>query len=559
MKWWENKTVYQIYPKSFLDTDDDGIGNLRGIIDRLDYLKSLNIDLLWISPCYASPMADEGYDISDYYQINPLFGNMEDFDELLSETKKRDIGILMDLVVNHCSDEHFWFKEAIKDPDGKYGKYFYIEDFDGVHYPNNLRSVFGGRAWEVLPGHPDKVYLHTFHKKQPDLNWENQEVRKEIFTMIKWWLDKGLAGFRVDAINHIKKDLPFRDYEPDQSDGLVAISTMLDHARGLDELLYELRDECFVPYDAFTVGEVFGITKEKLEKNIGKNGYFSTIFDFSASHYGRNYEDQTKTLKVLSGEDYKKAEFQAMEDAKDIGTLSLVIENHDQPRAASHFIRKEDINETSKKLLAGIYFFAKGIPFIYQGQEIGMENLIFESRDELLDIDAKNMYDTIIRNGYSIKEALDTVSALSRDNARTPVQWNDKPNAGFSTVTPWQRVNPNYININVEEQETRKDSLLNFYRSMTALRKDLEYNETFAIGSFEPYLPEQENLIAYYRRHNNKTLLILANAQKEERVVEIADGEYQVLLNNYEDAQFNSDGVLLKGYQFLVCEVKAYD
>ncbi|MBR4471810.1 MAG: alpha-glucosidase [Erysipelotrichaceae bacterium] len=557
MKWWENKTVYQIYPKSFLDTDDDGIGNLRGIIDRLDYLKSLNIDLLWISPCYASPMADEGYDISDYYQINPLFGNMDDFDELLFEAKKRDIGILMDLVVNHCSDEHFWFKKAIEDPDGKYGKYFYIEDFDGVHYPNNLRSVFGGRAWEVLPGHPDKVYLHTFHKKQPDLNWENQEVRQEIFTMIKWWLDKGLAGFRVDAINHIKKDLPFRDYEPDQSDGLVAISTMLDHARGLDELLYELRDECFVPYDAFTVGEVFGITKEKMEKNIGKNGYFSTIFDFSASHYGRNYEDQTKTLKVLSGEDYKNAEFQAMEDAKDIGTLSLVIENHDQPRAASHFIRKEDICETSKKLLAGIYFFAKGIPFIYQGQEIGMENLIFESRDELLDIDAKNMYDTIIRNGYSIKEALDTVSALSRDNARTPVQWNDKPNAGFSNVAPWQRVNPNYININVEEQETRKDSLLNFYRSMTALRKDPEYNETFAIGSFEPYLSEQKNLIAYYRRHDDKTLLILANAQKEERNVEIPDGEYQVLLNNYEEAEFNSDGILLKGYQFLVCEVKA--
>ena len=271
-KWWHDKVAYQIYPKSFLDTNGDGIGDLRGIISKLDYLKDLGVDIIWLSPIFASPFADQGYDISDYYNIDPRFGTMEDMDELIKKAKERGMYILMDLVVNHCSDEHEWFKKACEDPNGKYGKYFYIEDVKDGKVPTNWRSYFGGSVWDKLPGHEDKYYMHVFHKKQPDLNGENEEVREEIYKMVKWWMDKGLGGFRIDAIINIKKALPLTSYEPDRDDGMCSTHVMLKHASGVGEFLTELRDRCFKPYDAFTVGEVFDAKEEELLDFISENG-----------------------------------------------------------------------------------------------------------------------------------------------------------------------------------------------------------------------------------------------------------------------------------------------
>ena len=275
-KWWQDKIAYQIYPKSFYDTNGDGIGDLPGIIEKLDYLKELGVDIVWLSPCYRSPLADQGYDISDYYDIDPRFGTMEDMDRLIAEAKKRDMYIVMDLVVNHCSDEHEWFKKACKDPYGKYGRFFYLRDKEDGKLPTNWRSYFGGPVWEDLPG-TNKQYLHVFHKKQPDLNWENPELREEVYKNINWWLDKGLGGFRIDAIINIKKALPMHDYEPDREDGLCSINKMLEEASGIGEFLGEMRDRTFKPHDAFSVGEVFNAKDEELPDFIGNNGYFSSV------------------------------------------------------------------------------------------------------------------------------------------------------------------------------------------------------------------------------------------------------------------------------------------
>ena len=385
-KWWHNKVAYQIYPKSFYDTNGDGIGDINGVIEKLDYLRDLGIDIIWLSPIYCSPLADQGYDISDYYDIDPRFGTLSDLDRLIAEGKKRGIGIVMDLVVNHCSDEHEWFKKACEDPDGEYGKFFYIEDYkDGDPLPCNWRSYFGGSVWEKLPGHDDKIYLHVFHKKQPDLNWENPKLRKEVYKMINWWLDKGIAGFRIDAIINIKKKLPFSDYPVDGDDGLSSIDNMLKEATGVGEFLNELADETFRKHDAFTVGEVFNEKDDELPLFIGSHGYFSTMFDFSAE----------STKEDISPENYKKAVFKAHERVDGIGFLSNIIENHDEPRGVSRFIPKEDLDDTSKKMLAGIYFLLPGLPFIYQGQEIGMENL--DKVNDINDLDDcanANIYET---------------------------------------------------------------------------------------------------------------------------------------------------------------------
>ena len=279
-KWWHDKVVYQIYPKSFYDSNGDGIGDIPGIISKLDYLKELGADILWLSPIYKSPLADQGYDIADYYAIDPRFGTMEDMDRLIAEAKKREMYILMDLVVNHCSDEHEWFQQAIKDPDGKYGNFFYIRDKKDDKAPCNWRSYFGGPVWEELPGHPDKQYLHVFHKKQPDLNWENPEVREEVYKNIRWWMEKGLGGFRIDAIINIKKDPSFPDYEPDGDDGLVSCWEMVEHVNGVGDYLEELKKHTFEKYDAFTVGEVFNMKGDELREFIGEDGHFSSIFDF---------------------------------------------------------------------------------------------------------------------------------------------------------------------------------------------------------------------------------------------------------------------------------------
>lgn len=555
-KWWHGKVAYQIYPKSFNDTTGNGVGDLRGIIEKLDYLKELGVDIIWLSPCYCSPFADQGYDISDYYNIDPVFGNMDDMDELLAEAKKRDMYILMDLVVNHCSDEHEWFKKAMADPDGEYGKYFYIEEGKDGKEPNNWRSYFGGSAWEKIPG-TNKYYLHLFHKKQPDLNWENKKVRDEIYTMINWWLEKGLAGFRIDAIINIKKALPIIDYcySPDREDGFVEPHRMLKDAIGVGDFLTELKNETFAKHDAFTVGEVFDEREEDIPLFIGDDGYFSSMFDFNETIFGKS-RNGWYDCKPITPDDYKRCCFETQEKIGDIGMISTIIENHDEPRGVSHYIPADELSETAKKFLGTMQFMLRGLPFIYQGQEIGMENVNFTSMEQIDDISTRDQYRVAIEAGISPEEAFASVKHYSRDNSRTPFQWDDSKNAGFTTGTPWLMVSPDYKRINAASQINDPNSLLSYYKKLTALRKNPEYSETVVYGKTVPYLPETNRLMAFERVSENQTLLVLGNFQTQPQTVKLPSKCKNVVLNNVENVDFVSDTeIKLEGYQALVIEI----
>ena len=551
-KWWHDKTAYQIYPKSFYDSNGDGIGDIPGIIGKLDYLKDLGVDIIWLSPCYQSPLADQGYDISDYYSIDPRFGTMEDMDRLIAEAKKRDMYILMDLVVNHCSDEHEWFRKACEDPDGKYGRYFYLRDKKEGELPTNWRSYFGGPVWEDLPG-TDKQYLHVFHKKQPDLNWENPEVREEVYKNMNWWLEKGLGGFRIDAIINIKKALPLHSYEPDREDGLCDIGAMLEEASGIGEFLGEMRDRTFRKYDAFAVGEVFNEKPGELPDFIGENGYFSSMFDFNEAIFGHS-EKGWYDASPITPDDYRNCCFAAQAKVGDIGFLSNIIENHDGPRGASHYIPQGDCCDESKKMLAALNFMLRGIPFIYQGQELGMENLPVTSIDQVDDISARNEYQVALEAGLAPEDAIKAISAQSRDNARTPMQWSDEENAGFTTGTPWLKVNPNYTAINAAAQTADGNSVYSFYKKLIALRKNPAYRETIVYGALEPLWQNRHNLMAYYRK-GNPTLLVVGNFQKEVQQIVLPAAYQNVLLNNYENIVEDNGTVTLQGYQVLILEL----
>jgi len=551
-KWWQDKVAYQIYPKSFYDSNGDGIGDIPGIISKLDYLKDLGIDIIWLSPCYSSPLADEGYDISDYYNIDPRFGTMDDMEQLIAEAKKRNMYILMDLVVNHCSDEHEWFKKACEDPEGKYGNFFYLRDKKDGELPTNWRSYFGGPVWEDLPG-TDKQYLHVFHKKQPDLNWENPEVREEVYKNINWWLDKGLGGFRIDAIINIKKALPFKNYESDREDGLCSIHSMLKEASGIGKFLGEMRDRTFKKYDAFSVGEVFNENPEEIPDFIGENGYFSSMFDFNETIFG-NSAKGWYDARPITPDDYKRCCFESQAKIGETGFLSNIIENHDEPRGVSRYIPEGECSVQSKKMLAALNFMLRGLPFIYQGQELGMENVPFSSIDEIDDISTLDEYQVALDAGLTPEDALRAVAKFSRDNARTPMQWSDADHAGFTTGTPWLKVNPNYTSINVKDQLDDPDSVRSFYKKLIALRKAPEFKETVVYGTLEPYLEEQHNLMAYYRKAD-KTLLVIGNYQKEAQEVKLPGTYRQVLLNNFPDLTEENNILKLHGYQVIILEM----
>ena len=508
-KWWHDKVAYQIYPKSFCDTNGDGIGDLRGIISKLDYLKELGVDIIWLSPIYKSPFVDQGYDISDYYAIAEEFGTMEEFDELLAEAKKRDMYLIMDLVVNHCSDKHEWFQKALADPDGPYADYFYFRKGKNGNPPSNYRSYFGGNCWEPVPG-SDKYYFHMFAKEQPDLNWENPKLREEIYRMINWWLDKGLAGFRIDAIINIKKDLAFPDMEPDGDDGLASCWRMVENVEGVDALLEDLKNHTFAKKDAFTVGEVFNIGVEDLPDFIGENGHFSTIFDFSA-HMLSDGEHGWYDAPPISFDAWKKAITDSQMRVQNVGVEANIIENHDEPRGVSRFLPDYAQNADGAKMLGTVSVLLRGIPFIYQGQEIGMQNARFNSVDEFDDISTKDQYRMAREAGLSDAEALAVCSAMSRDNARTPMQWKDAPQAGFTSGTPWLKVNDNYPVINVEKEEGQPDSVLHYYRKLIALRKSGEYRELFTYGKFEPAYENADHVMAYYRILQGRRVLVAAN------------------------------------------------
>lgn len=556
-KWWHEKVAYQIYPKSFLDTKGNGIGDLRGVINKLDYLKELGVDIIWLSPCYPSPLADQGYDIADYYDIDPRFGTMADMDELLVEAKKRNMYILMDLVINHCSDEHEWFKKAMTDLDSEYAKYFFIEDGVNGNPPNNWRSYFGGSAWERIEG-TDKYYLHLFHKKQPDLNWENPKLRDEIYKMINWWLDKGLAGFRVDAIMNISKALPFTSYNypPDREDGTVICAKMLEDAKNVDNYLHELRLHTFDKHDAFTVGEVFTDRTEDIPIFIGDDGHFSTMFDFNEVGFGKS-DKGWYAAKPITPDDYRNCCFETQARVNDLGYISTIIENHDLPRGASYFLQTCDINDDSKKLLGTMQLMMKGLPFIYQGQEIGMENCDFTGMEEIDDISSIGEYQNALDAGLSKEDAFNAVKKFSRDNARTPMQWDDSDNAGFTTGAPWLMVNPKYKKINVKSQIDDENSVLNYYRKLTALRKNEAYKDTIVYGEVVPYLENEHNLMAFYREGEKQTLLVLGNFEKEEKAVKLEKKCKANILSNMKNVEFVNDSTIkLSPYQCVILEVE---
>ena len=550
-KWWHGKTAYQIYPKSFYDTNGDGIGDLRGVIEKLNYLQELGVEIVWLSPCYCSPLADQGYDISDYYNIDPRFGTMADMEELIEKGRARGISIVMDLVVNHCSDEHEWFRKACTDPDGPFGQFFYIRDWhEGEKLPCNLRSYFGGPCWDLLPGHTDKIYFHAFHKKQPDLNWENPALRKEVYEMINWWLDKGLGGFRIDAIINIKKLLPFRDFPADRDDGLCRFKTMLAEAKGVNVFLAEMANETFHRYDAFSVGEVFDEKEEDLPLIIGDNGYFSSMFDFSEKLIGMDARGWY-AWKMPTAEEYKKAAFEAQAKSAGVGFYSNIIENHDEPRGVSHYLPEGENGDAAKKMLGGLNFMLRGLPFLYQGQEIGMENTVFTAVEQFDDINTIHEYRVALNAGLTPGEALAAVARVSRDNARTPFQWSSEENAGFSSGTPWLPVNPNYREINLASQRGRPDSVYEFYRQLTALRKSVEWAETVVYGETVPYLAEQKNLMAYFRK-GERTLLVAGNFQNEAQSMVLPTTVKEVLINNLNCFDADAGSLRLGPWQFVV-------
>lgn len=549
--WWKGKVAYQIYPKSFKDSNGDGVGDLKGITEKLDYLQDLGIDILWLSPIYKSPFIDQGYDISNYYAIDPIFGTMEDMEELIAEGKKRGISIIMDLVVNHCSSHHEWFQKALADPDGPYADYFYFIESDKE--PNNWESYFGGSVWEPVPG-TNKYYLHSFHKDQPDLNWQNPVLREEIYKMINWWLDKGIAGFRIDAIINIKKDLEWRSLPSDRDNGLVPVPESLVNAQPIEPFLRELKERTFAKYNAFTVGEVFNETDEELHFFIGKDGVFSSIFDFKQTMLGQEGKGWFDHA-LPTADELKESIFQAHERADSIGVLSTIIENHDEPRGVSHYIAEGPVNDTSKKALGTIQVLRKGIPFIYQGQEIGMENQVFESVEDFDDIATINGYHVVKEAGLSEGEALAAIANYSRDNARTPMQWSREQGLGFSDGPAWLISPKPDVAINVEDQEKDPNSILNYYRQLTALYRHPLYGNTIRFGDMIPAYRDRENIIAFERR-GDKRLLVVSNFQNRQATLELPAPIKTVILNNTAGLFQEGDQVLeLTPYQTVVLEL----
>ena len=555
-KWWHDKVAYQIYPKSFLDTNGDGIGDLRGIISKLDYLKKLGIDIIWLSPIYKSPFVDQGYDIADYYAIAEEFGTMEEFDELLAEAKKRDMHIIMDLVINHCSDKHEWFQKALADPDGEYADYFYFRTGKNGNPPSNYRSYFGGNCWEPVPG-TDKYYFHMFAKEQPDLNWENPKLRQKLYDMINWWLEKGLSGFRIDAIINIKKDLKFPDFEPDGADGMAGCWKMVESVDGVGELLEDLKKNTFQKYDAFTVGEVFNMKADELPEFIGENGHFSTIFDFSAhclSDGKHGWYDAPK----MEFSKWRKAIFQSQTETQKYGFKANIIENHDEPRGVSRFLPAYAQTPEGTKMLGTVNLLLRGIPFIYQGQEIGMKNAKWNSIDEFDDISTKDQYQIAREAGLSDREAMEACNRMSRDNARTPMQWTSEENAGFTKGTAWLKINPDYKEINVEDQENNPDSVLNYYRQLIALRKSDEFKNVFTYGEFIPEYEEMDHIQAFYRKDAAKCILVAANFGTDAAGIELKGDVKKVLLSNQKDetVDYTKNRLNLKSCEVVVLEME---
>lgn len=542
-EWWKNEVAYQIYPRSFKDTNHDGIGDIKGITEKLDYLENLGVTLLWLCPIYKSPMDDNGYDISDYYDINPEFGTMQDLEELIQEAKKKNIKIIMDLVINHTSDEHPWFKEAIANPDSPYRDYYIFKSSKGGKEPTNWRSVFGGSVWKKVEGTED-YYFHAFSQRQPDLNWENPQMRQDLYKMINWWLEKGIAGFRVDAINFIKKDQRYQDGPVDGTDGLSACFAFSRNQPGIEKFFEEMKRETFAKHNCMTVAEAVGVNYPDLGIFIGDQGCFSMMFDFNYSNFDIGEDEEWFKRKAWTPKEYRELLFTGQREIQKIGWVASFLENHDQPRSIDKLIvNEEDRHYYSKTMLAGMFFNLRGTPFIYQGQEIGMVNFTRQSIDEFNDIGSIGQYQRAIEEGYSKEEALHFVNLRSRDNTRTPMHWDDSEYAGFSDVKPWIKMMDNYKEINVAEQLNNEPSVFQFYKLMIALRKA---ESILVEGDFEELLEMPDDVIAYSRVSAEGKIRCLCNFSS--KTLKIREIKGNILLNNYTDYQLGE----LKPFQFVM-------
>ena len=543
--WWKEAVGYQIYPRSFKDSNNDGIGDIRGIISKLDYLKELGIDVIWICPMYKSPNDDNGYDISDYQDIMDDFGNMEDFDLMLDEVHKRGMKLIIDLVINHTSDEHPWFIESKLSKDSKKRDWYIWRDGKDGAEPNNWESIFKGSAWQY-DENTEQYFLHLFSKRQPDLNWDNEEVRQEIYKMINWWLDKGIDGFRVDAISHIKKEPGLIDM--DNPHNLNYVSSFDKHMNvdGIHEYLEELNKNTFSKYDIMTVGEANGVDASESEMWVGEeNGKFNMIFQFEHLNLWGEVGENKFNVK-----EYKKVLTKWQNALEGKGWNALFVENHDIPRVVSSWGNDNEYLEESAKAFALMYFMQKGTPFIYKGQEIGMTNVRFDSIEKYNDVKGINIYEEKINEGVSVNEALKAVASISRDNARTPMQWDSTNYAGFSENTPWIDVNENYKSINVESQLANENSVLNFYKKLIKIRKE---NLSLIYGRYDMILEEDEKIYAYTRTLDNDKYVVIVNLSDEEALYKYDDLDLiyeNLMLANYKVREHGIlKEVVLKPYE----------
>ena len=549
-KWWKESVVYQIYPKSFKDSNGDGVGDIRGIIQKLDYLKELGVNVLWISPMLESPQDDNGYDISDYRRIYKEYGNMEDYEELLSEAHKRDIRILMDLVVNHTSDEHNWFVESRKSKDNPYRDYYIWKDPVNGKEPNNWGGAFGGSAWEYDP-QTQMYYLHLFSKKQPDLNWENEKVRQEVYDMMTFWCEKGIDGFRMDVISMISKDQTFPDGEMNNS--LYGdFGPYCVHGPRVHEFLQEMNREVLSRYDIMTVGETSGVTIEEAQKYAGEAGKeLNMVFQFE--HVDNGSGDYGKwTTEKYDFKEFKRIMIKWQEELQGKAWNSLFLGNHDQPRSVSRFGNDNPAyRETSAKMLATCLHMMQGTPYVYQGEELGMTNVYFDKLEDYRDIESINFFTELTEAGLMTPEYMMKCLMLrSRDNARTPMQWDDSAQAGFTDGESWIKVNPNYKEINAAQQLEDPNSIFYYYQKLIRLRKE---KDIIVYGEFEPIYRDDEQIFAYIRRQKQEKLLTVCNFSDKNAEMEIPE-EFkgaECLITNLDRTVFEGR-IVLKPYEAFV-------
>jgi alpha-glucosidase len=551
--WWKEAVAYQVYPRSFMDSNGDGIGDIQGIISKLEYLKDLGIDVIWVSPMFESPNDDNGYDISDYQEIMAEFGKMADFDQLLEETHRLGMKLILDLVINHTSDEHPWFIESRSSKESPKRDWYIWRDGKDGKEPNNWESIFSGSAWEY-DKQTDQYFMHIFSRKQPDLNWENPEVRNSLYDMVNWWLDKGIDGFRVDAISHIKKEEGLEDMPNPEGLKYVSCFDKMMNVDGIHTFLDELKKETFSKYDIMTVGEANGVTVEDasdLEDWVGEEkGKFNMVFQFE--HLALWDAEAEKELDIVELKDVLTRWQKGLENK---GWNALFIENHDKARVVSTWGNDKEYWRESATSFGAMYFLMQGTPFIYQGQEIGMTNVQFDSIDDYDDVSAKNMYRLKRAEGVPHEEIMEIIWASGRDNSRTPMQWSENTNAGFTTGSPWLKVNPNYSKINVANQLQDPGSILNFYKKMVQLKKS---NEVFTYGTYELLLAEDPQVYVYSRTLVKEKVIVISNLTKKPAEIELdAACKYEnLLLNNYHVESHSSSNTLpLKPYETRVYSI----